>query len=289
MVAGLILECPSSDCDEALALLDEEFIFSRGRTIPLSVRFASALSEPDARFLVLRRQNRVESLLFLRPFQWITPALAYRAAMIGLVWTRPEARGRGHGSALLAEAEKAMRRESIDFGVLWATRPQFYRRAGWIAADCGVLGRSRGTASGTSTHRQASAHWPAIHALRESGGGDRVARRLVSYTALPPPATDHDAILEGDAYVLIGSAGATAYVHEIGGAPSGLPALWSSLQSRYGHAFINVARGSPAHLWLASQGSVAWQDQNLAMWLPSSARVDPARFGHWYIPFLDRI
>lgn len=289
MVADRILQKSASDCGQALALLDEEFIFSRGRTIPLSVRFASALSEPASRFLVAQQHHRVESLLFLRPFQWITPGLSYRAAMIGLVWTRPEARGRGYGGALLAEAAKTMAREGIDFAVLWATRPEFYLRAGWIPADCGVLGRSRGTGSGAAAVGDASTLWPAIHSLRESTGGERVVRQLSSYTALLPPATRHEALLEHDAYALIGRNASTAYVQEIGGAPSGLPFLWHVLQSRYGEVFINLRRGSPAHLWLGRQPSIAWQNQSLAMWLPLSARADPAQFGTWYIPFLDRV
>lgn len=289
MVALRILECPASDCDEALTLLDEEFIFSRGRTVSLSVRFASALSAPDARFLIARQQDRVESILFLRPFQWITPALTYRAAMIGLVWTHPEARGRGLGSAMLAEAGICMRREDIDFAVLWARRENFYRRAGWISADCGTLGRTRLAGTGTIVSGEASALWPGIHALRESAKEERVARQLTNYRALLPPATHHDAVLEGNAYALIGRAGTIAYVHEIGGDLGGMPALWHAMQSRYGEAFINVRRGSPAHLWFGAQPSITWQDQNLAMWLPLSARVDPVQFRDWYIPFLDRI
>ncbi|MBI2315609.1 MAG: GNAT family N-acetyltransferase [Betaproteobacteria bacterium] len=289
MVAAEITAFPASGCEEALALLDQEFIFSRGRTISLSIRFAGAVSQPDARFLAARCDGRIESLLLLRPFRWITPALVYRAVMIGLVWTRPEVRGRGHAGALLAHAAQMLRAGSFDFAVLWTTRPEFYARAGWIAADCGVLGHRRGRAGATATHDDARALWPAIHSLREAEGGERVARTPASYATLLAPATEHDAAIEGGAYALVGRAGATGYVYEIGGQIGGLPALWRSLCGRYGELFLNVRRSSPAHERLAAQPATAWQDQHLAMWLPLSARARAVHFHDWYIPFVDHI
>lgn len=287
MVTSEIFACPA--CDEALALLDQEFISSRGRALSLSVRFESILSQPDARLLATRNKGKPESMLLLRPFEWITPSRNYRAAMIGLVWTHPEARGRGHASALLAEAAQSMRRDDVDFAVLWTTRAGFYARAGWIPADCGVLGHWRGGKSATMAPSEARAWWPAIHSLREAKGGERVRRTLANYAMLPPPAIEHDAVLDGGAYALIGRLGATGYIYEIGGRSEGLPALWHSLHRRYGELFINVRRGSEHHQWLSALPGVTWQDQNLAMWLALSGQADAGHFPGWYIPFLDRI
>lgn len=289
MVATEVIACPTSDGDEALALLDQEFIFSRGRTLSLSLRFASVLSQPDARFLATRNNGNLESILLLRPFDWITPSGNCRAAMIGLVWTHPEARGHGHGGALLAEAARAMRRDNIDFAVLWTRRAEFYRRAGWIPADCGVLGHCRGEGSTTRAPSEARALWPAIHSLREAHGGQRVRRTLANYTMLSPPATEHDAALEGGAYALIGRLGTTAYLYEIGGQPNGLPVLWHGLRQRYRELFINVRRGTEHQQWLSAQPEITWQDQNLAMWLALSGNADAKHFSSWYVPFLDRI
>ena len=289
MVATEVIARPASDGDEALALLDQEFIFSRGRTLSLSIRFASVLSQPDARLIASRNKGNLESILLLRPFEWITPSRSYRAAMIGLVWTRPEARGQGHGSALLAEAAQAMRSDNIDFAVLWTTRAEFYRRAGWIPADCGVLGHCRGEQYATEAPGEARALWPAIHSSRESHGGERVKRTLANYAMLPPPATEHDAALEDGAYALIGRLGTTAYLYEIGGQPRGLPVLWHGLRQRYRELFINVRRGTAHQQWLSAQPGITWQDQNLAMWLALSGNADAKHFSDWYIPFLDRI
>jgi len=289
MVAAQVIACSASDRDEALALLDQEFIFSRGRTLSLATRFASALSQPDARLLATRNKDNLESILLLRPFEWITPLLTYRAAMIGLVWTHPKVRGRGHGSALLAEAAQSMRGDNIDFAVLWTTRAGFYGRAGWIPTDCGVLGHCRGEGSATGAPSDARNLWPVIHSLREAHGGERVRRTVANYTMLPPPAIEHDAAVEGGAYALIGRLGAHGYIYEIGGQPNGLPALWRSLHQRYRELFINVRRGTKHHQWLSTQPGIKWQDQNLAMWLALSGNADARHFSGWYIPFLDRI
>jgi GNAT superfamily N-acetyltransferase len=279
---------PASACGQALALLDQEFISSRGRTLSLSIRFASVLSQPDARLLATRNKG-LESILLLRPFDWITPSRNYRAAMIGLVWTHPELRGRGHGSALLAEAAQCMRRDHIDFAVLWTTRTAFYARAGWIPADCGVLGHWQSATGSGGAPSEARALWPYIHSLRETHGGERVRRTLANYTMLPPPAIEHDAAVEAGTYALIGRSGATGYVYEIGGGSEGLPALWRGLLPRYGELFINVRGGTEQHRWLSAQPGITWQDQKLAMWLALSGEVGAGHFRGWYVPFQDRI
>ncbi len=289
MVAVDAIACASPDCERALALLDEEFIYSRGRTLSLSVRFANVLSEAGSRLLVIRNEGPAESALLLRPFEWITPDRVYRAAMIGLVWTHPEARGRGYAGALLAQAAESMRRDGIDFAVLWTTRPGVYGRAGWISADCGAFGRYPCGGGEKKAPAEARALWPAIHALREAQGGERVRRSLASYRTLLPPATEHDAAIEGDAYALIGRAGSAAYIYEIGGSNAALAALWHRLGERYGELLVNVQRASAAHRWLAAIPEMTWKDPSLAMWLPLSRSIDPAFFSRWYIPYVDRI
>jgi GNAT superfamily N-acetyltransferase len=289
MVGSCVRACHPSECAEALALLDEEFIFSRGRTLSFGVRFAAALGQPDARMLLMRTDGRIDAALLVRPFGWITPERDWRAAMVGLVWTRPECRGRGQGSELLREAESLMRASGIEFAVLWTTRPGFYARCGWIAADCGALGHWTGGDAPAPSPAAAGELWPAIHTLRESLGGERVARDLNAYAALLPPATEHDANFEHGAYALIGRAGATGYVYEIGGRAEGLPAIWSALRRRYRELYLNLRGSSAAQAWLSTQPGIDWQEQKLAMWLPLSAQADAAQFGRWYLPFLDRI
>lgn len=289
MVGTVTSASHPSACAGALALLDEEFIFSRGRALSFSVRFAAALAQPDSRMLLVRSGERIGAALLLRPFDWITPERRWRAAMVGLVWTRRDLRGRGIGLALLREAEALMRESGIEFAVLWSTRSAFYARAGWLAADCGMLGHWTGGDAGAAASAPARELWPAIHALRESLGGERVARDLSAYGALLPPATERDAFVEHGAYALIGRRDATGYVFEIGGAAQGLPAIWAAMSGRYREIFINVRRDGSAHAWLSSLPAIAWQEQQLAMWLPLSAGFDAAQFGRWYLPFLDRI
>lgn len=61
-----------------------------------------------------------------------TSAGPRRANLIGSVATDPAARGRGHASQALAAALAAAA-DRVDLALLWAERPELYRRAGFVA------------------------------------------------------------------------------------------------------------------------------------------------------------
>jgi len=285
--------CGAAERDQAIALMHEEFIASRGRSLSLLERFPAAFAQPDATLLAAREGERMVAALLMRPFAWRTPQGVLRGVMIGMVCTHREHRGKGLGSALMAEAARLLQGRA-DFGVLWTTQPDFYRRLGWVPADCGVLGRMQGEgAAPVMIAGEVDALLPQIHAAREAQDGKRVERSLehslACYRTLLPPAVAREALMIGGSYALIGRMDDNAYVYELGGDSRGIAALGDALKARYAAITLNLMRGSLAHQSLASRPDIVWSGQSLAMWLPVSGAVDMARVASWYIPFLDRI
>jgi len=281
--------CGASGRERAIALLDEEFIASRGRSVSLAARFAAAFGEPEARLIVARERSRIVAATLLRPFNWLTARDTRRGAMIGMVCVQRERRGGGLGAALMSEAARLLR-EHAEFGVLWTAQPEFYRGLGWMAADCGVLGRMQGEGdSAPMTAGEFDALVPRIHAAREARADERVERSIACYRSLPPPAASSEALFEAGSYTVVGRLDGTAYVNEIGGEAAGYPQLEQALRRRYRDIVLNLKRGSAAHRWFESRPGIAWSAQSLAMWLPGSRALDADGPAHWYIPFLDRI
>jgi predicted N-acetyltransferase YhbS len=290
--ADAIAPCTGAEFEALLARLDQEFIFGKGRRLSLAQRFPEVLDPARPQnLLVVREHGLAASALALKRFDWITPGRSWRAAMIGMVYTRPERRGRGSAGALLQAAQQSLAREGVEFAVLWTTQPGFYARLGWIGADCGVLG-SLEAAGADPAPRPAAPDAAAIaraEALRRRYAPQRVARSAASYAALPPPAEQLELLIEGEACALLGRRGQQGYLYEFSGAPHAWPALWARLLARCRALTLNLQQDAAAQRWLSAQGAIRWQPQRLAMWLPLSAAARTARFSDWYIPFLDRI
>ncbi len=285
--------CGAAERDQAIALMNEEFIASRGRLMSLPERFPAVFAQSDATLLAAREGDRVLGALLMRPFAWHAAQGVLRGVMIGMVCTHREHRGKGLGSALMAEAARLLQGRA-DFGVLWTTQPDFYRRLGWAPADCGVLGRMRGEgAAPAMVAGEVDALLPQIHAAREARNGERMERHmehlLACYRTLLPPAVAREALMVAGSYALIGRLDDSAYVYELGGDSQGMARLVEILKARYAGITLNLMRGSLAHQLLALRPDIAWSGQSLAMWLPVSGAVDMARVARWYIPFLDRI
>ena len=289
MVSIQIAPCEGPERDTAIALLDGEFIHSRSRSVSLRERFAPVWASADSLLLAARSAHAIESLLLVRPFRCIAGGQTCRAAMVGLVWTRPESRGRGYGGALLRAAGERLAQQGYAFGALWSARPEFYARAGWIAADCGVLGRIRATASQPGPDQPIPLEaWSDIEALRSAEGSPRVERAPASYRMLLPPSDRIETICLSRSYAIVGRHGTRAYLLDCGG-PADDSGLRNALRSRYAELWLNLRRDCPAHRALASEPSISWEAQRLACWLPLARGFDSSIFRNWYIPFFDRI
>ena len=296
----LIRSCLPAELPALIALLDEEFIVSKGRSLSLAQRFPAVLQPGNcADILLACRGAVISACVVVKRFDWITPERTWRGAIIGMVYTRPAERGSGLASELLRAAEQILRADGTDFAVLWTTQPEIYRRLGWVAADCGVFGTwsggggaaSAGVDGGRAMAGCAPASVGAVESLRGSGTDGRTARGSASYLALPLPAERLQLLASpcGKAYAICGERADQAYVYEFGGTPSAFAALWEEISAVHSTVYINDRRGSASQLWLASLPSIKWRDQGLAMWQALAEPACERHFPDWYVPYLDRI
>ncbi len=291
MVAAVrIRSCTPAELPELIALLDAEFISSRGRSLSLARRLPGALEAANCPNILLAcADDAILASITVKRFDWVTPERTWRGAMIGLVYTRPQARGQGHASRLLRQAAEDLRADGTAFAVLFTAQPEFYRRLGWANADCGLFGTCASAGGAAAGCRSGDA--ATIERLRRADAKPYMPRTGASYDALPLPADRlvRRASPAGDAYAIYGLHGDSAYVYEFGGAPSGFPALWQDVCSAARSVHVNARGESAGHQWLAAHAELAWREQALAMWLPLAEPACARHFGDWYVPYLDRI
>jgi predicted N-acetyltransferase YhbS len=291
MVAPVqIRACTPAELPALVALLDQEFIFSKGRSVSLAQRFPAALHADNCtNILVACRGGDIAAALAIKRFDWITPERVWCGAMIGLVYTRAAERGQGLASRLLGAAQEKLRAAGADFAVLFSAQPGFYRRLGWTASDGGVFGTF--TSDGGNAAGCIPVGANAIEALRLRNPGAHMPRDSANYRTLPLPAErlEMRASPDGAAYAIYGMQADCAYVYEFGGAPSGFAALWQDICAVPRTVHINERRGSTAQQWLSNMPGISWRDQALAMWLPLTEPACARHFSDWYIPYLDRI
>lgn len=291
----LIRRCLPAELPALIALLDEEFIFSKGRRLSLARRFPALLRPGNCPDILLAcRGAAIAACVVVKRFDWIAPESRWRGAMIGMVYTHPAERGRGLASQLLRAAEQALRADGTAFAVLWTARPSFYQRLGWTASDCGVFGTwsgAGGATTGSTTTSCAPAPAGMVDALRLRSAEPHALREPECYLTLPPPAERLQLLAspDGEAYAIYGIRADDAYVYEFGGAPAAYPALWRDIATAHATVYINERRGSAAHQWLLRQSGIHWRDQALAMWLALAEPACARHFSDWYLPYLDRI
>ena len=291
MVAPVLIRpCTPAELPALVGLLDEEFIFSKGRRLSLATRLPTALYEGNCPNILLAcRGDEIAACIVIKRFDWITPERNWRGAMIGMVHTRPSERGGGLASQLLRAAAQRLRDDGTAFAVLWTAQPDFYRRLGWISSDCGVFGTF--TSVGGAAAGCTAADAGEVEVLRLRSPGARTLRSAASYRTLPLPAEHLELFVspDGASYAIYGVQADRVYVYEFGGAASGFAALWQDICATRRTVYINERRGSAAQRWLSNIPRISWREQALAMWLPL-AQPDFARHASdWYVHFLDRI
>ena len=240
-----------------VAPLVEEAFDARG--VPWARRFPHV----DL-YVALEADGSLVSAAALRTLVW-TDGL--RVTAVGLVCTAPTARGAGHASALLREVPRP--------AVLWARRHDVFARAGWELSDTALSGRTSGDPDVPAIEGSPPAAVTALH-----GSGVRLERDARVFRALPPPARDLRAHLADDTYALVGRAGDTAFLYELGGDPSGFAAVWERVRAGVREVVVNAEAGTPAARWLAGHATKL-APQSLALWSEAPQRR--------HVPWLDRI
>jgi GNAT superfamily N-acetyltransferase len=283
-----------------IELLDNEFVFAKGRQLSLARRFPQVFCAANLdNIYVARSENLICASVAVKHFDWIAQGLVWRGAIVGTVYTMPQFRGRGIASLVMSHAQDILKKKGVDFAVLFTTIPKFYERLGWLNEDTGVfsetfflppskIGNPIRPCSLTSERIQ----W--IDSLRSIWEPERVRRSEVDYRALPLPSNSVDVFIVDEVngfcgYALVGRVEETGYVYELVGHPSSFNRLWSSFANCYCRTFINDRWESPTTKWLSESQGIMWKQNHLAMWQRFSEKLENMVMGQWYIPYLDRI
>jgi GNAT superfamily N-acetyltransferase len=292
------------DLASLVPLLDEHFVFGKGRTHSLATRFPHLYgSTSDGAVTLLESAAGVASLLACHPFNWRAAGQTWQGAMIGGVYTVPAFRGSGCASMLLRRTIDRLQCQGADFAVLWAEQAGFYSRLGWQLSDpFSLLGEGGAEridelaiqhvhVRHLDTSLQAE-----IESIRsEYPQRSQVIRRKQSYDVVPLPATEIDVCLwQQEArrcYAMVGRVGDAKVVYEICGDLSGMAAIWAAINAATpGKLLVNESAGSPVHRWLVDHASLTWTPKPLTMWLPiSDAFRQRFQDAAGYIPYFDRI
>lgn len=289
------------DLEKLIPLLDEEFVFGKGRRISLAQRFPAVYCHRNLdNIFVVEENGEIVSALASKRFNWLDNGESFRGIMFGAVYTHPLRRKEGQASRLLAWAAEKTRRDGADFAVLWAAKPTFYARLGWVAGDCGVMGEAASQAGAAEPSDEVEA-MPAslagfrpIELTRQRWLDPLILRSTDDYRQLPPPAETVTLLRCGESperagYALAGCCGSTTIVYEMNGHPDCFQALWHRICGQAERIIVNDQPGSASYRWLANNAPVTWHAKPLAMWLPLSAKADMARISGWYLPYFDRI
>jgi predicted N-acetyltransferase YhbS len=295
-----IRECKPSELTTVIERLDQEFVFSKQRSVSLSKRFPNTLSVAKIKQIrVAVSDGVICGALSIRMFEWVIKRQVWHGAMVGMVWVESQHRGEGIGSKLLSSARQFLHESDVDFGILWTGAPTFYERAGWFLSDLGLFGEVAKCSTSpriatVSCQRVVSADAAWLERLRGNSLPMRVVRNALDYWTVPIPAVDvfcfsatSDNAAEG--FALVGEQDGIGYLYEMIAPPSLWRIIWSAVAERFDRLFANGQSDDPFAQWLAENRLVEWQPQHKAMWLRVSGRVDNRAISSWHIPYYDWI
>lgn len=289
--------CLPERLPEVASLLDQEFVFGRGRIVSLVKRYPELfVPENIGKHRVALIEGQIASIALARTFSWSVSGRIWKGSMIGFVFTRPELRKRGLATRVLLDLKENLVKEKTDFAVLWTTSPTFYERLGWIPEDESLYGEAV-VDSFVKTARTDPAPLTRdriafIERVRGRWMNEQVVRSESSYRNLPLPATSLEAFVVEkrgrEGYALVGHADEDGYLYEWAGSPATLLSLWDTIRPCYERFFVNEREGSPGCNWLVVRGKVRLCSQGHAMWSFLSSAARKLSLPH-FIPYFDRI
>ncbi len=294
-----IRPCAPSDLPAVIAAVDREFIFDKGRSLSMARRYPNVLSLDNlGHILVAGSRRSICGALGIRTFDYADGPRVWRGAMIGMVWVDPRCRGKGLGRALMAEAERVLKEESLDFGVLWTGIPGFYEPGGWSPKDPSLFGEA--LAGSPAPGAAPAVPMPLspedavrLERARACLESRRVIRKPADYRVIPTPAVEVLCFWASgtgaEGYALAGEADGEGYLYEMVAPPELWDGLWSGLMGRFKRLWVNGRAGDPFSRWIADKGFALLRPQSKTMWHRLSRVASPAPWETWHIPYFDRI
>lgn len=128
------------EVEKLIPLLNEEFVYSKQRKLPIEERFPELFSENNLENLYgLYSDGALASFVAVKPVDIYDHGKTYKAFFVGAVFTDHRFRGQGYSSQLMEHVQNQYAAAGADFGVLWTGINGFYKKLGWITADKGVF------------------------------------------------------------------------------------------------------------------------------------------------------
>ena len=199
---------------KVLPSLNEEFIFQRGRRLPLEKRYPGVFSPENAENCFAAVAENGEILSFAATEARELRKCALKVFFTGCVFTVPAARGTGLAGKVLSFAAETCRARGFAAGYLWTRLNAFYERFGWKTSDRSVLMTLRGVGGGDRKAALPFSGRDADVLARKHEA--LLIRRAEDYFKIPPPADEPVRLKTAGGGYLCGGIGQTAgYVYEL--------------------------------------------------------------------------
>ncbi|MBI5017697.1 MAG: GNAT family N-acetyltransferase [Deltaproteobacteria bacterium] len=296
-----VTACRPGNLERLLDLFDAEFVRGRGRTVPLRRRFPHILRPEALDTLFTASSGDVLcGGAAVRKFVWKAGGRLWQGAMVGMVCTAPQFRGRGVGSALLRGLTVKLSKGSVDFAVLWTSKHRFYERLGWKAhLDLGQLGRIDFTEKPPAQpplipRGFGEVDLDRIESCRSQHCSSLVLRTALDYRALPFPADSvefffWDRAPKAVGYAIVGRQGSTGYLYELVSRTEDFHVFLSSFASAYTTLFVNEHSSGLFYNWLRNRPLGTWDHQDQTLWFLLSREMSTVDLSAWHIPYIDRM
>lgn len=295
-----VKKCDLTLLPKLVSLVDNEFIYSKGRDISLAIRYPNLFNNIKIENIFIAcSEESILATTTVRRFSLANNGRTWNGAMIGFVYTLPEARGHGLGSLVMNSIIQELRESNIDFAVLWTGIHSFYERLGWFSEDEGAFGTINTSSFYDNenlidpvTYRQINFDW--IEIVRSKYLASKVLRQKDDYAVVPPSVNSVEYFIcnnigAAEGYAIVGRKEETGYIYEMVGSPDVFPALIKSIGKHFDTLLINDNSKSLSGKWLTEKNCVEWLPQNQAMWYRLTDAFRDVSCKSIYIPYYDRI
>ena len=289
MSAAVFEFCRTEDYDNALALIDHEFLRAKNRPGRISERFPSVFKrENPSNVLVARMPHGIASVLVLHDTA-IDRGRVLR--QIGMVTTSQRHRGQGLASNLLRFAQSRIDQDRVHEAVLWTNARPFYLRLGWRESDVSCLAVIEGSL--TPSPRECGVidadRIRLAEAIRREWAVRSLPRSTEGWLTVPPHADEAELIFDDNGFALVGKRNDTGFLYELCGPRRSWPLLWKQIRDRYRHIIANGHLGDAWVRWMASENRVVWRENRLGMRFMPNIALNSETTGLPYFPVVDRI
>lgn len=210
-----------------LVQLNQEFIFSRGRTLPMEKRFPGLYSDLNRDSLFgLFDSNQCLSFVATKPLYINKNNKIVKTFAIGSVFTPLSFRHHGYSAQLLDFVCKHYNKQQFKAGYLWTSLRGYYERFGWRRNDKYevIIIRNINAINATHTHKVETT-LPNIHIMSQDDASQlakqshgNIIRSLDGsnyFTTLPPSDQSITYITSNQSYLCGGIKNRTGYIFEL--------------------------------------------------------------------------